>query len=83
MSWQDKVAEEFNRSFNGSFMPDGFCKAEVIRHKDKRYLQIQLGDRDVEFDEEGNNTGSGSAVGEGVRWEIKRVKETLGQSGVD
>lgn len=75
MNWQDKVAEEFNRSFNKPFMPDSFCKAEVIDYKGRRYLQIRLGDRDVEFDEEGNPTGSGSAVGKAVQWKIHKIKE--------
>ena len=75
MSWQDKVAKEFNRSFNEPFMPDGFCKAEVITNsKGKRYLQIQLGDRDVEFDEKGNSTGSGSKVGDAIQWETKKLE---------
>lgn len=75
MSWQDKVAKEFNRSFNEPFMPSGFCKAKVFKSDyDGRILRIQLGDRDVEFDEEGNSIGSGTNVGEGTQWEIHRVK---------
>ena len=72
MNWQDKVAKEFNRSFNAPFMPDGFCEAKVIISHSKRILQIRLGDRDVEFDEEGNAIGSGSDVGEAIGWDIKK-----------
>ena len=73
MGWQDKVAEEFNRSFNIPFMPEGFCVASV---KDG-VLWISLGDRDVGFAEDGHCVGSGSCVGCGARWEISRRKVSL------
>jgi len=69
MGWQEKVAKEFNRSFNEPFMPDGFCKAFV---KEER-LFINLSNRDVEFDIDGNCVGSGSCVGEAGEWEVHRV----------
>ncbi|GAI15374.1 unnamed protein product [marine sediment metagenome] len=71
--WQGKVAEEFNRSFNEPFMPDGFCEAEIDKNgRGERILRIRLGDRDVAFDGLGNSIGSGSNVGEAVKWNITR-----------
>lgn len=28
--WQQRLAEEFNRSFNEPFMPKGFCEARAV-----------------------------------------------------
>lgn len=71
--WQQKLADEFNRSFNEPFMPEGFCEA---RGKDG-VLRIRLGDRDVAFDELGNSIGSGGNVGSGKEWEVGRRIEPL------
>lgn len=76
--WQEKLVEEFNRSFNEPFMPKGFCKAEISKDsRGERILRIRLGDRDVAFDWHGNPIGSGSNVGSAVKWEIKRRTESL------
>jgi len=73
MTWQDKVMKELNRSFNEPFMPDGFCKARIFKDSwGNKVLQIQLGDRDVEFDSAGNPIASGSNMGEAIEWEIKK-----------
>ena len=72
--WQEKLVAEFNRSFNEPFMPDGFCKASIVKDsRGERVLIICLGDRDVKFDWLGNPVGSGSNVGSAVKWEIKRL----------
>jgi len=73
MGWQERIAKEFNRSFNEPFMPEGFCKAEVKKTSDGKILYIQLGDRDVEFDAWGNCLGSSSNVNEGIHWDIKEL----------
>ena len=75
MSWQGKVAEEFNRSYNAPFLPEGFCQAVV----EGGVLRIRLGDRDVAFDESGNAIGSGSCVGSAVEWEVKRREVPLAE----
>ena len=73
MDWQRKIAEEFNRSFNEPFMPEGFCVAKTSGDR----LFIKLGDRDVAFDEDGDAIGSGSNVGSTVEWLIERRKTKL------
>ncbi len=76
--WQEKLVEEFNRSFNEPFMPKGFCKAEISKDsRGERILRICLGDRDVVFDWLGNPIGSGTNVGSAVMWKIKRRTERL------
>lgn len=76
MGWQEKVAKELNRSFNEPFMPEGFCETRI--RKDKRgqkILNIQMGDRDTEFDIKGNFLGSGSRVGDAKEWLIQKAPE--------
>lgn len=75
-NWQGKVAEELNRSFNEPFMPEGFCEAKVSKNgRDGNILRIKMGDRDTEFDTEGNSVGSGSRVGDAKKWLIQKAPE--------
>jgi len=58
--------KSFNEGFNKS-LPSNFCKATKIREG----FNIKIGDRDVDFDENGKVIGSGSAVSSTAKWEVK------------
>lgn len=70
---RELFAEEFNRTFGGLFLPEGFCSCRMT---DYGTIWFQIGDRDSEFNTEGMCVGSGSAVGEAEEWAIKRRKES-------
>lgn len=69
--WQEKFVREFNRTFGEPFLPGGFAKAKVT---DRGSIEIEIGDRDSEFHEDGSGGDSGSNVGDGMVWRIKNVR---------
>lgn len=74
MTWQDNMVKELNKSLSPPFMPEGFAKAQIFeRPNGKCVLNLQVGDRDIDFDEDGKGIGSGSNVGEGIKWDIQEA----------
>lgn len=69
--WQEAFVREFNRTFGKPFLPEGFAKAEVT---DRGSIEIQIGDRNSEFHEDGSSGDSGSSVGDGAQWRIENVR---------
>ena len=63
-----KLAQEINECFGEPFLPEGFVKAKVF----KGILFLSIGDRDGEFDNDGIRVGSGSNVGEAIRWHLRQ-----------
>ena len=61
--------DKLNRVFGSPFLPTGFFKAE----SDGKGLKLWIGDRDLHIDGKGEFKGSGSNVGEGRSWEVKRL----------
>ena len=74
MSWQDNMVKELNRSLSPPFMPEGFAKARIFQSQKGNILNLQIGDRDIDFDENGNGVGSGSNVGSAIQWAIQRLE---------
>ena len=84
MSWQDNMVKCLNRSLGAPFLPEGFAKAEIFEQGaqystlkglppvPERILHLVVGDRDINFDEEGNEIGSSSNVGSAVEWTITK-----------
>ena len=64
-----RLANELNECFGEPFLPKGFVRAEVMKNGT---LWLDIGDRNGDFDIEGNRISSGSNVGDAVEYEIKR-----------
>jgi hypothetical protein len=65
--------------FSSPFLPEGFVQvSEVNDIYDEPALNIQIGDREITFLENGTPQGAGTNVGDGVKWEIKKktIKKT-------
>jgi len=66
-----QFAQEINDCYGEPFLPVGFVKARVTK---AGTLWLDIGDRNGEFDKQGERIGSGINVGSAVEWEIKHVK---------
>ena len=66
----EKFAKEINECYGEPFLPSGFVKARVTACNT---LWLDIGDRNGEFDNDGERVGSGTNVGEGVEWRVKHV----------
>jgi hypothetical protein len=62
------LIDEFSRAFGPPFLPKGFFKAEP----DGKGLRMEIGDRTLILDGKGRLESSGSNVGTGRQWDIKR-----------
>jgi len=70
----DHLVAELNRAFGPPFLPVGFFKAGPRAKGFGKGLKLKIGDRDLELDGKGKLCASGSNVGEGVAWEVRRKK---------
>lgn len=67
-----KQAREINACYNKPFLPRGFVKARVT---DYGTLWLDIGDRNGEFDTNGERVGAGTNVGGAREWNIQRIKK--------
>ena len=65
----DHFVAELNLAFGFPFLPEGFFKAVP----GGKGLKLKIGDRDLDLDGKGKFRASGSDVGKGKRWEIKKL----------
>lgn len=68
----DNIVAELNKVFGDPFLPKGFFQASPRGKGKGKGLIIKIGDRDIELDGKAHVVGSGSTVGPGKVWEIKR-----------
>ena len=75
-----ELAAEINRAFGEPFLPKGFVRAKVMPGKPP-WLNIKIGDRDVDFEIKGSTivkfSGSGTNVGEGREWAIREIGKVV------
>ena len=64
-----RLAREINECYGKPFLPEGFVRARVT---DYGTLWLDIGDRNGEFDKQGNRVGSSVNVGEGREWTIEK-----------
>ena len=69
----DHLVAELNRAFGPPFLPAGFFRAGPRAKGFGKGLKLKIGDRDLEIDGKGKLCASGSNVGKGVVWEIKKT----------
>jgi len=68
-----KLVKEINECYGEPFLPKGFVRAEVT---ERGTLSLYIGDRDGDFDRDGELNGCGTNVGNAVQWEIReKVKK--------
>jgi len=63
----NKFVREINECYGVPFLPNGFVKAKVT---ESGTLWLDIGDRNGEFDRNGEMVGAGTNVGEWVDWNI-------------
>ena len=68
----EKLAKEINECYGDPFLPGAFVQARVTSYGT---LMVDIGDRNGEFDKEGDRVGSGTDVGPGKKWTIKSIKK--------
>ncbi len=70
----NKLVKEINECYGEPFLAKGFVQAKVT---EDGTLWLDIGDRNGEFDENGERVGSGTNVGEWVKWQIKGVPKRV------
>lgn len=65
-----RLASEINECYGKPFLPEGFVKARVT---DYGTLWLDIGDRNGEFNANGDRVASGTNVGETVKWDIQEI----------
>lgn len=70
----ETLAKEINECYGEPFLPEGFVKARVTAYGS---LWLDIGDRNGEFDENGEREGSGTNVGEGKQWYVSRLAKKV------
>ncbi len=62
----ERLAKIFEQNFVPPFLPEGLVKVRLLMGDDKKpYLEITIGPRDVEINEDGRVIGSGTDVSGG------------------
>ena len=65
-----ELAREINECYGKPFLPEGFVKARIT---DYGTLWLDIGDRNGEFNANGERVGSGSNLNEAVEWDIQGI----------
>ena len=65
-----ELAGEINECYGKPFLPEGFVKARIT---DYGTLWLDIGDRNGEFNTDGERVGSGTNLNEAVRWDIQEI----------
>ena len=74
MDWQT-FANEFTTRFTTPFLPEGFVEAKIITpDKGNSYVNIRIGDRDIDVEADGKISGSGTNVGVAQEWIVKKKR---------
>ena len=72
----ETLVKRFNEEFGDPFLPGGLVKATIRKYEGEKYLNIKIGDRDVDYDiKTGEVTGAGTNVNAGVMWDIQKIKQ--------
>jgi len=77
-NWQKNMVKALNRSLFPPFLPEGFAETQIIASPHGYIFHLRIGDRDMQFSEDGKEISSGSNVGAACRWDIKPRKESDG-----
>ena len=54
-----KIQKILNQNFSEPFLPEGMVTTRVYQRKNKKFLDISIGRRDVTIDENGKVVGAG------------------------
>ena len=59
-----RLAENMNEYYRGMGFPKGFVRAKFLRHIDNNapYLNLKIGWRDVDIEEDGSISSAGSVI---------------------
>jgi hypothetical protein len=66
-----KLVKEINACYGEPFLPKGFVEATFT---ERGTLSLKIGDRDGDFEKDGELNGCGTNVGKAVEWQIKMKK---------